>query len=137
MIWRPGIARRRGFTLVELLVVIAIIGLLVARLLPADQAAREAARRASCQNNLKQIGIAVLNFESSMGHMPAGSTVPGTSIGGPYYSTWTIDILPYMEEQSLYDIWVKDEPLSGQANRILVQTPVTVYECPSDIELDE
>src|SRR5438045_1403178 len=87
--------RRRAFTLVELLVVIAIIGVLVALLLPAVQAAREAARRMRCQNNLKQIGIASHNFHDTIGELPrAYSPVTGLS--------WHVNILPYIEQQNLY-----------------------------------
>jgi prepilin-type N-terminal cleavage/methylation domain-containing protein len=114
---------RSGFTLVELLVVIAIIGILVALLLPAVQAAREAARRASCTNNLKNIGLACINFHDARSHLPTaiyqwdeewdrnnqrvgpnGGSL-GTSNGGPGYSGrgWIVDILPYIEEQPRYD----------------------------------
>ena len=95
----------RGFTLVELLVVIAIIGILIALLLPAVQAAREAARRSSCTNNLKQLALAMHNHESTYKEYPAGregcdgacnpKNGPGTS--GFVY------ILPYIEQQNLYD----------------------------------
>src|SRR5690348_15993690 len=90
----------RGFTLVELLVVIAIIGILVALLLPAIQAAREAARRAQCQSNMKNISLAVLNYESSKKKFPPGfvSTPPATETWG-----WAAFILPYLEEQGVYD----------------------------------
>ena len=104
-----------AFTLVELLVVIAIIGILVALLLPAVQAAREAARRAQCTNNIRQLGIAVQNYHDTQKHMPqyhaavmpAGSP-PGTTYAtGPGWQwagvTWTVLLMPYMEEQVLYD----------------------------------
>jgi prepilin-type N-terminal cleavage/methylation domain-containing protein/prepilin-type processing-associated H-X9-DG protein len=101
---------RKGFTLVELLVVIAIIGILVGLLLPAVQAAREAARRMQCSNNLKQIGLALHNFHSARRTFPAGghqdSPPYGTgarSNGGPYGSAWTVFILPYMEQSSIFD----------------------------------
>jgi prepilin-type N-terminal cleavage/methylation domain-containing protein/prepilin-type processing-associated H-X9-DG protein len=89
--------RRRGFTLIELLVVIAIIAVLIALLLPAVQAAREAARRAQCTNNLKQIGLAVANYESSMAVLPWGSGPDG-------WNNWsaTVMLLPYMEQQPLF-----------------------------------
>jgi prepilin-type N-terminal cleavage/methylation domain-containing protein len=94
--------RRRvkvGFTLVELLVVIAIIGILVAMLLPAVQAAREAARRSHCRNNLKQIGLALLNYESAQSSFPPGGLWSGT---GSYGFSWIVRILPYLEESSIY-----------------------------------
>src|SRR5438876_6065987 len=86
----------RGFTLVELLVVIAIIGVLVALLLPAVQAAREAARRMRCQNNLKQIGIACHNFHDATGELPRAFS-PTTGL------SWHVDILPYIELGNLYN----------------------------------
>jgi prepilin-type N-terminal cleavage/methylation domain-containing protein len=102
---------RRGFTLVELLVVIAIIGTLIGLLLPAVQAAREAARRSSCSNNMRQVGLAVLNFESTKQKLPAftdrseTSGTPGSLSGAatqPGYS-WLVHCLPYMEEIGLYN----------------------------------
>ena len=87
---------RMAFTLVELLVVIAIIGILVALLLPAIQAAREAARRSQCQNNLKQIGLAMTNYESATKTLP-----PGCFLGEG--SAWSAFILPYLEEGAAFD----------------------------------
>lgn len=98
-----GCNSRRGFTLVELLVVIAIIGILVALLLPAIQAAREAARRSSCSNNLKQMGLALHGYHDSHKAFPSG-VATGTVGGGEQGFGWAVALLPYMEEHSLYDL---------------------------------
>lgn len=111
---------RRGFTLVELLVVIAIIGILVGLLLPAVQAAREAARRMQCQNNLKQIGLGLLNYESAYGAFPAAATWKSgnnllTSVGQPRNFSWVCGMLPYVEQQALMSAINFNLPLAGPA----------------------
>lgn len=128
--------RGRGFTLVELLVVIAIIGILVALLLPAVQAAREAARRSQCTSNLKQIGIALLDYEVSKKHLPSGSTTTNGGQQGPYMSTWTIDILPYIEEQALYDEWLPQFAIENLRNNKIQTAFVPIFLCPSDTSLN-
>src|SRR5436309_7188128 len=100
----PSIERRFGFTLVELLVVIAIIGVLVALLLPAVQAAREAARRTQCSNNLKQLGLAAHNFNDSFSRLPPGGGAQGGGSGlsaSTDYGCWLVYLLPYVEQQNL------------------------------------
>ena len=100
MTTRLSATTKRGFTLVELLVVITIIGILIALLLPAVQAAREAARRTQCTNNLKQIGLALLNYENAAGCFPPGGTV---GRNGAYGSSWMVRILAYTEQKNIYD----------------------------------
>src|ERR687898_633618 len=101
----------RGFTLVELLVVIAIIGILVALLLPAVQAAREAARRSQCVNNLKQIGIAIHNYHDAHKKLPPGSPLVGPNDDPQLPGmTWAGLILPYMEEGAIYDSFNRKSP---------------------------
>ena len=130
---------QRAFTLVELLVVIAIIGILIALLLPAVQAAREAARRMQCTNNLKQIGLAMHNYHGSMKCLPFASAYNA----GPYYQnvgTWAAFILPYLELQTHYDLFDFTHPMkydSDATNREAVTTVVAVYLCPSDPQSSE
>ncbi len=132
-------SKQHAFTLVELLVVIAIIGILVALLLPAVQAAREAARRMQCTNNLKQMGLSVHNYHDANKEFPAGVRTIGTSFGsaGHYQSGWTIEILPFMEEQPLYD---QIDRLNGGAfdisNQPFFQTELEAFVCPSDATIE-
>jgi len=130
--------RRPGFTLVELLVVIAIIAILVVMLLPAVQAAREAARRVQCLNNLKQMGLACLNYEDSYKTLPAGAVIKT----GPLYSCscrgtgMYVCILPYLEYQELEDLYdygsVEGWLTAWVDHPILSKTVVPTYICPSD-----
>lgn len=125
---------RRGFTLVELLVVIAIIGLLVALLLPAIQAAREASRRSQCGNNLRQIGVALQNYESAIRSLPAGYISQFLSDGtdtGPGWG-WAAILLDNLEESSLRGLLRFERPIEDAANLQSRMTAVAVYLCPSD-----
>lgn len=119
-----------GFTLVELLVVIAIIGILIAMLLPAVQSVREAARRIQCANNLKQMGLAMLNYESAHRHFPAGYVESNAPVRAYYWSSYT---LPFLEQGPLYNSLEFDQPfnIAGTANYIAAATFIPVYQCPS------
>jgi prepilin-type N-terminal cleavage/methylation domain-containing protein/prepilin-type processing-associated H-X9-DG protein len=123
-----------GFTLVELLVVIAIIGVLIALLLPAIQAAREAGRCAQCANNLHQIGVALHNYHQAMNHLPYGTDFAGFYGPNPTnkYGTWTIFILPYLELKNAYSQFKLNKPLPDPANADAVTMKISVYICPSD-----
>lgn len=131
--------RRRGFTLIELLVVIAIIAILVALLLPAVQQAREAARRSQCKNNLKQLGLALYNYEGTSGVFPYGS---GKESGGKEGKVanwgWGAMILPFVDQTPLYDaLDVGNKRLHQQikdpVTLALMQKPLSGFRCPSSI----
>jgi prepilin-type N-terminal cleavage/methylation domain-containing protein/prepilin-type processing-associated H-X9-DG protein len=157
-----GKRQENGFTLVELLVVIAIIGILVALLLPAIQAAREAARRAQCANNCKQLGIALLNFELSRKHFPLGGEVgftrnpPPPTGNGAYveggfpsncqgaggfvnvHASWLASILPFIEEQAIYDRIPDDKTMAPITFGWILTLPnkmppsIATFRCASD-----
>src|SRR6266571_3268658 len=107
---RKLLAWRIGFTLIELLVVIAIIGVLIALLVPAVQKVREAANRAQCTNNLKQIGLAVHNFHDTYQRFPQGGGDPGGENPAvrPFYFSWTFHIYPFIEQDNLYKLVPRD-----------------------------
>ena len=121
-----------GFTLVELLVVIAIIGVLVALLLPAVQAAREAARRMSCSNNLKQIGMAVHLYHDVYGSFPPGGINYGTCCAEESYTSWPISILPFLELRNLHDRYNHEQTNESLINQPVREQFVNVYYCPAE-----
>lgn len=131
---------RGGFTLIELLVVISIVGLLIALLLPAVQAAREAARRAECTNNLKQIGLALHGYHGLHDSLPQGRvvihdsrySVSGIPCSGPIDRSFLVAILPYLEQAPLYHAINHGAWILGPENRTIRSTVVGTYACPSD-----
>jgi len=127
-------AAERGFTLVELLVVIAIIGVLVALLLPAIQATREAARRASCLNNISQLALAIHNYEFSMEHLPAGVTNPDGPIRNEaegQHVSWIVQILPQIEQRNAYSHFDREAGAYAARNTDVRQTVIPTLLCPS------
>jgi prepilin-type N-terminal cleavage/methylation domain-containing protein/prepilin-type processing-associated H-X9-DG protein len=125
---------RYGFTLAELLVVIGIIGLLVTLLLPAVQAAREAARKASCKNNLRQIGIALHNYHDSLRSLPPGC-VEWRSWNSPpsrRQFAWSAMLLPYLEQSNLHQQINWNKPFDAPENARAANTDLPIYLCPSE-----
>ncbi|QDV39148.1 DUF1559 family PulG-like putative transporter [Tautonia plasticadhaerens] len=121
----------RGFTLIELLVVIAIIGVLIALLLPAVQSAREAARRAQCTNNLKQIGLALHNYHDTWGRFPMGSVQVATP-NGAYRRPFLASLLPFLEQRNLFESYNYDLSFQRVENETTRASIVSVFSCPSD-----
>jgi prepilin-type N-terminal cleavage/methylation domain-containing protein/prepilin-type processing-associated H-X9-DG protein len=155
----PRRRRRRGFTLIELLVVISIIAILVGLLLPAVNAAREAGRRTQCQNNMRQLGLALLNFSTSKNSFPNAGTFtpaagpdptaniagsvqanPSGAVAQSWLYNWVVDILPYLDQQAEANAWDKSQPywsttsnVAGQpANAVIGSTGLGILRCPDD-----
>jgi|SRR6516164_10145615 prepilin-type N-terminal cleavage/methylation domain-containing protein/prepilin-type processing-associated H-X9-DG protein len=125
--------RRHGFTLIELLVVIAIIGILIALLLPAVQKVREAAGRMSCTNNLKQIGLALHHYHDCYRSFPPGGVTEGPCCTTPSGATWTIHILPFLEQDTLYKRYDFTKTNEDPANAFVRTNFLKIYACPSDM----
>jgi prepilin-type N-terminal cleavage/methylation domain-containing protein len=130
----------KAFTLVELLVVIAIVGVLVALLLPAVQAARESARRSQCVNNMRQIGVALQNFHGANGRLPSayqsqpggvmGAADPGTGDAGPGW-TYLAQLMPFMESANTRDSLSLKLPSWSPVNATVVQKSIPEFRCPT------
>ena len=132
---KHNVVSRQAFTLVELLVVIAIIGVLVALLLPAVQAAREAARRMSCTNNMRQLGLACHNFVDSRGCVPPSRVASGgfAPLGVPAnaYQGWAVWLLPYLEQGNVLANYDLKLHFGHAQNRPAIQTQIKAFNCPS------
>jgi len=118
--------KRYGFTLVELLVVITIIGILIGILLPAVQNARESGRNATCQNNLRQLGIAINNYAESN-----GERFPATSGGGPKGHTWIVRLLPFIEQQNVYNKYSTSHNWDSNHNQEAINAHIPILHCAS------
>lgn len=129
---------RSAFTLIELLVVIAIIGVLIALLLPAVQAAREAARRAQCTNNLKQMGVALHNYESAIGMFPIGNALAGVGNGPAILENgWSVParLFPYIEQANAFNVANFEVKYSDKQNTTIVSMNIAFLLCPSETDI--
>ncbi len=122
----------RGFTLVELLVVIAIIGILIGMLLPAVQSVREAARRTQCMNNIRQLSLAALNFESAHMHFPSGVLDDDDDLRDALRVGW-IDLLPHIEQGNLYQQYDLNSDWKSATNAPLARVEIPIFRCPSSL----
>lgn len=118
----------RGITLIELLICIAVVGLLVTLLLPARRTVGEAARRSQCKNNLKQLGLALLNYDAEFGSLPPAYTVDED--GRPLHS-WRTLLLPFLEQQEVYDQIDLSKPWDDPVNEVVAAAIINEYSCPS------
>ncbi len=125
---RPNTRLSAGFTLIELLVVVSVIGLLVAILLPAVQRARDAAHRTQCQNNLRQVGLAVHLFEGIYHHLPCATYGPPYNSPGPVGSSFT-KLLPYLEQKNVADVYDWSQQWHAAANRNAIATSIPTFRC--------
>ncbi|MDA0284502.1 MAG: DUF1559 domain-containing protein, partial [Planctomycetota bacterium] len=130
---------KKGFTLIELLVVIAIIAILIALLLPAVQQAREAARRSTCKNGLKQIGLSLHNYHDVHKTLPPGCTAgpTATATGGANFLGWTFHMLPFFDQAPLFKKFNSKVPINVAPNAALTSTILSVMRCPSDAGPDQ
>jgi prepilin-type N-terminal cleavage/methylation domain-containing protein/prepilin-type processing-associated H-X9-DG protein len=124
--------RRAGFTLIELLVVIAIIAILIGLLLPAVQKVREAAARAQCSNNFKQMALATHAYHDAQGALPPGGVTNGFCCGTQSNTNWAIEILPYIEQQNLFQRYNDTQTNEHSANQFVREQQVKTFICPSD-----
>lgn len=129
--------RRVGFTLVELLVVLAVIGILISLLLPAVQSARAAARRAECQNHLRQLCLALHNYHDAHRILPPGSLALGPSFRVFSGWGWGAMLLPHIEQTALYDALDFDRHTAAEPNRPYIRQPLPLWRCPADIAPSE
>ncbi len=123
-------SKNRGFTLIELLVVIAIIAILIALLLPAVQQAREAARRSTCKNNLKQLGIALHNYHETHRLFPPGMIY--RHVGTGRRTPFCVHLLPYIDQANIYNLYDHNQSWNATANAAALYAPIPIWQCPSD-----